>query len=792
MRRHPTSPLAGWPRAIARGALLVVVCLVTALPATCARASWRARADSLFAEADARFERGDYTEAAEFFARTIDTVEASVGARPASYFVDLAARARFLMAQSHERLEEWEEALSAYSLCLDGLSEVEDLVRFRMAVCHAGADDNDLAMAELRIIIDDGVDTTYDPPAMLELARHYEDADDYDMALQWYRLYLTEAESYNERALAHYRMGRAFERRGDKEAAKRSYATAVNDFPRSRHSHDALKQARKISRSFTDRYHQGLVLYNRNLYGDSAEFFAYYLRHNDDDEFDHEANYFLGRSNQRLGNYRTAARKFEDATEFGPDAEYHDLAWSKLAYCRRASGRLEESLATYERFAAEHPEREAAPELLWEKARLLEEKQRWEEAGAEFRRIVGAYPGSDRAGDALFRAGLCLFKLEDHSGAQAVFEGILAGALGDTSGGTPGGDSGEDAARAHFWKAKCIEELAASSNASPEAVDAYARAVEAARDSYYGARARIRLRELGHAEAAAGGAARRHSGTTSFVRPAMWGGEALEFAAWLAEWYDQVYFQADRVELRQRIYSQPAFRRADVFLTLHLRSTALSELSTLEGSVGRDPRALDILVEYCERVGLHRRAILLAERILAISPAETLSDAPVYLQKRICPIHFSEIVERECAARSIDPNIEYSLIRQESLFEPEAVSWVGARGLSQIMPSTGRWAARRLGHRGFRNTHLFDPATNIRFGTEYLSVQLEEFNGDIVRALAAYNGGPEASERWWGYGGERDSDVFVEDIGYAQTFDYVRRVVRYSETYREIYSRDAG
>ena len=102
------------------------------------------------------------------------------------------------------------------------------------------------------------------------------------------------------------------------------------------------------------------------------------------------------------------------------------------------------------------------------------------------------------------------------------------------------------------------------------------------------------------------------------------------------------------------------------------------------------------------------------------------------------------------------------------------------------MPATGRWVARRLGHKGFKNSHLFNPETNVRFGTEYLSVQLEEFEGDVVRALAAYNGGPKASERWWGYGGARDSDVFVEDIGYSQTIDYVRRVFLYSEVYREL------
>ena len=772
MRRPPRPTVTTRVRPLSNGLRVVTafVVLFVLFSGTQAHASWRARADSLFAQANLSFNQGNYGDSADLYALTIDAVESNAGASPATYFVDLAARSLFLMARSHERLEEWEPALVGYSLSLAELGEVEDLLRLRLAACHTGMGQPDLAMGELRTIIDDGVNTSFDPPAILELAGLYEEADDYDMALQWHRLYLAEAGSYNERALAHYRMGRVYEKRGDEEAASRSYATAVNDFPRSRRSHDALKRGRKIARTFTDRYHQGLVLYNRKLYGDAAEFFTYYIRHDDRKEFEHEASYFLGRSHQRLGNFRTAAREYEDATEFGPDAEYYDLAWSKLAYCRRASGRLEESLATYERFAVENPTREAAPELLWEKARLLEEKGRWDEAGAEFRRIVGAYPASERAGDALFRAGLCLYKQEDYSGAAAVFADIFAST------------SGDEEARALFWSGKCREHLSGTDDAAATYVDA----AEAAKDSYYGARALARLRELGRGARAARGSAR--SGTvSSHARPAMWGGEALDFAAWLAEWYDEVYFPVDRVALRQSIYSEPTFRRADTFLALHMRSAALTELTNLVDVIGRDPRALDVLVDYCERVGLHKRAILLSERILALSPAEELSEAPVYLQKRICPTHFRDIIERECAERGVDPYVEYSLIRQESLFEPGAVSWVGARGLSQIMPATGAWVARRLGHHGFRNAHLFDPETNIRFGTEYLSVQIEEFDGDVVRALAAYNGGPDASERWWGYGGERDSDVFVEDIGYSQTIDYVRRVFRYSEVYRELY-----
>ncbi len=750
--------------------LAAVAALVLGLAGP-AGASWRARADSLYAAGASRYDRGDYAQAAELFEMAIVEVEPNVNLGTTSYFSGLAARARFFAARSHERLEHWDAAAAGYSECLVELAPIDDVVRIRLAACYAGGNDHDSAQDQLRVVIDDDVETAFDMPALVQLAGYHEENDEFDVALQWYRVYLVKAESYDERALAHYRIGRVYELRGDEDEAKKSYATAVDDYPRSRHAHDALERARRLSRSFTDRYHQGLVLYNRKHYKDACEFFQYYLRHNGDREFDAEAAYFLGRSYQRRGSYRTAARKYEDAVGFGHESEYFDLAWSKLAYCRRATGRTEGSIDTYDDYLSLYPDREAAPEILWEKARLLEEKGRWDESLQAFTDLSNAYPESDRAADARFRAGLCLFKKESFDAAEWAFADIVVGA------------ESEEAARALFWAGKCREHL----SGPDEARARYVEATEAALDSYYGRKAQVRLRELG-------GAPRNPEGRRLVLRqgpgrPILWNAEMLDFAAWLAEWYDQVYFPVNRSALRRTMYEDPSFVRADIFLDIGMRDAALRELSDLEDTIGRDPRAIDILLDYCERMGLHKRAIRLAEKLLGMSPAESLSEAPVYLRKRVCPAHFSDIVERECWARDIDPMIEFSLIRQESLFEPDAVSWVGARGLSQIMPATGRWVARRLGHRGFRTSHLLDPEVNIRFGTEYFAVQIEEFDGDVLRALAAYNGGPESSERWWKYGGGMDSDVFVEDIGYSQTDDYVRRVFRFSEVYRELYAQ---
>jgi len=643
-------------------------------------------------------------------------------------------------------------------------------VNLRLARCHREKDDLEAAVGRLHAIVDRERTSMYGA-ALEALGDAYSDASDWGKALQWYRRVLAEAGSYNERARAHYVMGLTHRRSGDKDAARESFATAVEEFPRSRHSYDALRSGRRISKSFTDRYHQGLVLYNRKRFQEATEFFTYYLKHGREEEFEAEATYFLGRSYQRRGKYTSAGRRYEDAIEFGIESEYHDLAWSKRAYCLRATGRVEESLETYDRYVRLHPGRTAAGQVMWEKARLLEEEKRWEEASAAFAELAERYPNHDRARDALLRSGLCRFKLGEYTGSETSFANLFLG----------GG--GREEARALFWAGKSRAALGEVDVAR----ERFREAGETERDSYYGRRSLELLAESTGRDAAAVAAAPKRHDLRGRNGRISWNAEALDFSTWLAEWYESVYLPAGREALFRELSEVPEFARADIFLGIHMKDAALSEFVLLEEGLEPDPRLLDVLVNYYERVGLHKRAIRVAERILAISPASRLSDAPVYLRKKICPAHFDEIVLRECAANGIDPNLYFSLMRQESLFEPRAVSWAGARGLSQIMPGTGREIARKLGVRRFKTVDLLTPEINVRFGTWYLASIIEKFDGDILRALAGYNGGPDNVERWWDYGGGSDTDVFVEDIGYFETRDYVRIVYRYSLIYREIY-----
>lgn len=135
----------------------------------------------------------------------------------------------------------------------------------------------------------------------------------------------------------------------------------------------------------------------------------------------------------------------------------------------------------------------------------------------------------------------------------------------------------------------------------------------------------------------------------------------------------------------------------------------------------------------------------------------------------------------------LDPVLIASLIRQESNYNPRAVSPVGARGLMQLMPDVGKTLGLQQGIREWDNDILFDPAVNIQLGTRHLSALVRAYP-QIEKVLAAYNAGESRVVRWSTKIGANDPEMFTERIPYVETRDYVRAIQRNREFYGELYS----
>jgi len=151
------------------------------------------------------------------------------------------------------------------------------------------------------------------------------------------------------------------------------------------------------------------------------------------------------------------------------------------------------------------------------------------------------------------------------------------------------------------------------------------------------------------------------------------------------------------------------------------------------------------------------------------------------------PMPFGDSVVRRSRDIGLDPAYVFGLIRQESRFIMEARSHVGAAGLMQVMPATARWTARKIGLSNFSVNQLHDRDTNIAIGTGYLKLVLDDFEGSMPLAAAAYNAGP-GRPRSWRNGPVIEAAAWAENVPFNETREYVKKVLSNTTTYAAILS----
>ena len=149
------------------------------------------------------------------------------------------------------------------------------------------------------------------------------------------------------------------------------------------------------------------------------------------------------------------------------------------------------------------------------------------------------------------------------------------------------------------------------------------------------------------------------------------------------------------------------------------------------------------------------------------------------------PMPFREAVVQRSREIALDPAYVYGLIRQESRFIMDARSHVGASGLMQVMPATAKWTAKKIGLEGFRAEHITQRDTNIAIGTGYLKIVLDDFEGSMPLAAAAYNAGP-SRPRKWRMGPELEAAIWAENVPFSETRDYVKKVLANTTMYAAI------
>lgn len=382
-----------------------------------------------------------------------------------------------------------------------------------------------------------------------------------------------------------------------------------------------------------------------------------------------------------------------------------------------------EAAAAFRTYVARYPGGAGVPEALYALGRIAQSAGRDDEAVAAYRRLIATAPATRQAREARWRIGWVAYQQGRFAEAAAAFAAAAQGA------------GPAEAPEAYYWRARSLERA----GDREAALRGYRAILDAAPASYYAYWAEARLH----------GTPPRRRVRVVPPPPAAIGAPPPGA--------DGYHWQKAR-EL-QAVGALGAARR---------------EMQAVERLSADTPAVTSALPSAYQAAGGYRDAIRLATARGLRAP------------RVLYPLAFWPQVEAAARAEGIDPLLAMALMRQESLFDAAARSPADARGLMQLLPSTAAQVARERG-RPSPVDALYDPEVNVALGIAHLADLLRRYGNDPLRAIAAYNGGPDAVARWQQRFGTLPPDEFIESITYRETRDYVKKVMGNYRRYQEAY-----
>lgn len=474
-----------------------------------------------------------------------------------------------------------------------------------------------------------------------------------------------------------------------------------------------------------------------------------------------------------------------------------------LYYLRRRS----EAAAVLEQIVQEYPSARRSPDALKWLGKTYGRLGKAEKAINSYLKIVSSYPRSKRADDALYVIGN-IYRDTDSTKAMHYFDQLVRryprSKFADSSiwwiawthymnGDLHQAEETLDGLirkyprsflnhQARYWLGRITEKKGEQAGAAAFYQDVLARAPY----TYYGYLAAERLAYLKFPVLAVtmdADAAQYDSekANEDADQEALGDPDELSAAERPREWTD---------EALQTLSANPTFTKALELTYLNMKDEAAAELWTLQKKIPKKHGSLLGISKAFFELEDYNRSLTLVLRNYNRYLKRGVRGTPEDFWLLAYPRAYWDTIVAHARRYNQDPYFIAAIIREESRFHAEAQSPAGARGVMQVMPSTGRWVAQMIRLRGFQRKQLFDHETSIRIGTWYVKHLMKRFNGDFFLTAAAYNAGPGSVKSWLKKSGDSlERDEFVEAIPYVETRWYVKKVLRSYTEYKRIYGK---
>jgi soluble lytic murein transglycosylase len=676
-------------------------------------------------------------------------------------------QATLMAARAYQAAGQCDAAIAHYQAYQAHETVLNDRIYAWIGDCHATAGKLSFAITAYRQALGSTADPTVQVGLREKIAGAYLDLDDPAAAVAEYDAILDVAQIEDYRAKIEYLAGQALAAADQTAAAFARYRRAVNRYPQAEYAYFSLVEL-VYGGAEVDEFQRGLVDYYAgasypDAYGASIAAFDRYLSSGTAEKAE-DALYYKALALRATGKNQEALQTLEEILAGYPQSEALDRVWLEKGATLAQAGDPAGAVEAYRQLASTFPASDLASEALWRAARLRQGAEAYAEAAALYEALA-ELSGAEDPDAALWYAGLARYRAGETEQAIGDWQRLLA-AYPDSIYGP----------KTRYWLGK-----AGAEPEDPDTAGYWAQLQAEFANTYYA----LRVEQL-----QAGRPLTITQAITTPVEPLAWDGAAFEAEVlpWLRGW-GAVPTGTRSLSLPITVSQGTDLARGQILLEVGLRGEALAEFERAQAAVNDDPPALAALARYFRERGLYGLAASCAARLADLWPAGDLYQAPLALHYLAYPLAYTDLLSTEAARQGLDPLLLAALIRQESLFEPAVESWAGARGLAQVMPGTGQDIARALGVQDFVPDDLYRPATSIRFGAYYLASQLARFDGQLLVALAAYNGGPGNALQWL-EAGDGDLDLFVESIGAVQSRLYLQGVYEGYVAYQALYRED--
>ncbi|MFN8528944.1 MAG: transglycosylase SLT domain-containing protein [Anaerolineae bacterium] len=513
-----------------------------------------------------------------------------------------------------------------------------------------------------------------------------------------------------------------------------------------------------------DNYKRGRAAFQYGDFQGAISAFVQYTTETPGVNVDPQVYLLLGRAYREIGNSPAALTAFETIVSQYQTSTYFGQALLEQGRTRFLSGDIPAAIQFYLNIAQTYNYLPEAPEALWRAGYLYSTNDNPALARQTFEQLADRFPDSEQAVSGLLLAASAALATNDSRGAERFYAEVANRATGETQ------------ANALLSEGR----LALQRGDSATATDAFAQAVQAAPDSYFGARARDII-----------------NGVAPFHRPAgvqFTFDEAADIAAaevWLRTTFNlsEEDYPGDLSVLSPELAADPRIIRGQELWTVGAYEEARDEFSDLIDANETNPVASFQLAIFLRDLAAYQNSIVAGANIIRAANVGTL-DAPPFIARLRYPAYYSELVQVSGQRQGVDPLLLLSLIRNESLFDTYATAAAGEKGLTQVIPSTGEYIATQLGFPDYQHADLFRPYVGIEFGAYYLGEQIRTFNGNVTAALSGYNAGPGRAQAWLDMSGG-DHDIFLNTMTIDSTRTYVQRLYGYYTIYRTLYGVEA-